>query len=301
MRKILVRVLVVLAVVAIGVAAFLHRQVHDLETVELADDVLMISGLGSNVGILRTELGAVVVDTMTFRSQGARVRAAAEGFAGGDVVAVVNTHYHLDHTHGNPAFDAGVDVISSKRTRHHMTTLDADYWQGSAASVLPDTTFDEKYTLTIGGKTVECLHLGRGHTDGDIVVRFVDERIVHTGDLFFNGRFPNIDLEAGGSVREWPATIDRILELDFDRLIPGHGPATDRAGLERFRAFMVELGEVGRRAADAGWSLERTLAETELTTTAGMEDYEIPFVLKLDRDFVVRRAWEEATGAVTAP
>ena len=142
------------------------------------------------------------------------------------------------------------------------------------------------------------MHLGRGHTSGDLVVLFVEDRVLHLGDLFFNGRYPNIDLEAGGSVQEWIATLDRVLALDFDQVIPGHGPVTDREGIRRFQAFLRELWTQAEAAARDGKSLEETLAAVQLTEDAGYEAIRVPFVLKLDRPFVIRRAWEEATGAV---
>ncbi len=127
------------------------------------------------------------------------------------------------------------------------------------------------------------------------MVLFVEDRVLHTGDLMFNGRYPNIDLEAGGSVREWSATLDRVLELDFDAVIPGHGPVTDRAGLAAFQGFLRELWSVAEEAVKRGKSLSETQASVELTTDAGYEVMAIPFVMRLDRDFVVGRAWQEAT------
>ena len=102
----------------------------------------------------------------------------------------------------------------------------------------------------------------------------------------------------GGSVREWPATLDRVLELDFDAVIPGHGRVTDREGLKGFQRFLRELGQVAERAAREGRSLEETQATAELHSDAGYAPIRIPFVVKLDREFAIRRAWEEATGAV---
>jgi glyoxylase-like metal-dependent hydrolase (beta-lactamase superfamily II) len=93
-------------------------------------------------------------------------------------------------------------------------------------------------------------------------------------------------------------TIDRILELDFDRVIPGHGPVTDREGLRQFQTFMRQLADVGEDAYRNGWTLEQARAEATLDADAGFDVMEIPLVMRIDRDFVVKRAWEEATGKV---
>lgn len=288
-------VVLVLALLIGGVAIYGYQQVASLEVAKVTDDLHVIYGLGGNVGVLRTDEGSIVVDTMTFALQGREIRDRAEALAG-PVRAIVNTHYHLDHTHGNPAFASGLKVVSTARTRAYLDALDAEYWSGAASGTLPNETFDTEHTLKLGGKTLRLLHLGRGHTDGDLVVHFVEDRVVHTGDLFFNGRYPNIDLEAGGSVQEWSATIDRILELDFDQVIPGHGLVTDAAGLREFQRFMQQLAAVGRNAERSGRTLPEAQRNAVLDADAGYEVMAIPFVMRLDRDFVIERAWQEATG-----
>jgi cyclase len=294
-----IRRAVAIAVLAIAIAAiFGYRRATELDVAEVTDDVHVIYGLGGNVGVLTTDRGAVVVDTMTFRSQGAGILEAAQRLAGGPIQAIVNTHYHFDHTHGNPAFPSGTTVVSTEKTLAYLKQLDADYWEGDAAGTLPNQTFLNEREIKVADKTVRLIHPGRGHTDGDLVVLFVEDRVLHTGDLFFNGRYPNIDLEAGGSVQAWAATIDRVLELDFDRVIPGHGPVTDRDGLRQFQTFMRQLAGIGEESLRNAWTLEQAEREGVLDADAGYEAQTIPFVLKLDRAFVVRRAWEEATGKV---
>ena len=291
--------LVALVVLLAGLGAiYVYHQVTDFDAEQVTPDVHVIHGLGGNVGVLATGDGAVVVDTMTFALQGRRIRELAEELGRGPTQVVVNTHYHGDHTHGNPGFASGTRVVATGRTLAYLELLDADYWTGEAAGTLPNDTFAERHEMRVGGKTVRSYHLGRGHTDGDLVVLFVEDRVLHAGDLFFHGRYPNIDLEAGGSVAGWVDTLDRVLALEFDRVIPGHGPVTDRDGLRAFQDFLRELAALGEEAASAGWSLEETRRSAKLTTDAGYDVMAIPFVMRLDRDFVVRRAWEEANGVV---
>lgn len=299
MLRILGRVLLVLALVCGVGAIWVYERVRGLEVEPVTSDVHMISGLGSNVGVLRTADGAVVVDTMTFRMQGQRVREIAERVGGGPVQAVINTHYHPDHTHGNPGFAPGTKVVATARTREHLLARDAEYWRGAAVETLPSVTFTGEHELRIGGKTIRSYHVGRGHTDGDLVVLFVEDRVLHTGDLVFNGRYPNIDLEAGGTVQGWGETLDRVLHLDFDRVIPGHGPVTDRAGVERFQRFVRELASVASDAAAKGQDLDEFVRNAPLRADEGFEAISVPFVLQLDRPFVLRRAFEEATRTVT--
>jgi glyoxylase-like metal-dependent hydrolase (beta-lactamase superfamily II) len=272
--------------------------VTTLDHEPVTDDVSVVFGAGGNVGVLRTERGAVVVDSMTFALQGRRIRELAERIGGGPTQAVINTHYHSDHTHGNPGFAAGTRVVATRRTRDYLMFFDRDYWSGGRAANVPGELFDDRHDLRIGGKTIRLHFVGRGHTGGDLVVQFVEDRVIHTGDLFFHRRYPNVDLEAGGSIQEWIATIDRILALDFDRIIPGHGPVTDHAGLRAYQQFLADLWSQASAAVAAGKTLQQTLESVDLQHDAGFGIIAVPLVFRLDRDFVVGRAWEEASGAV---
>lgn len=299
MQRVLVIIVAVLVVLVVGGGLWLYVQVRSLDVQQLTDDVHMVSGLGGNVGVLRTEEGTVVVDTMTFRMQGQRIRSQAESLSGGPVRTVINTHYHPDHAHGNPGFAPGTTVVATERTRHHLVTKSSAYRKAEAQRFLPNETFDDReHVMNIGGKTIKAFYLGRGHTDGDLVVLFVEDRVIHLGDLLFNGFYPNIDLEAGGSVKAWAATLDRVLELDFDHVIPGHGLVTNREGIEAFQRFIQELWQVGQTAAENGQSLDETLAAAALQHDAAFDVIAIPLIMRFDRDFVIRRVWEEATGAV---
>lgn len=298
--KVLLWILGVVAAIALALYLFVSSYVDELEVVQITDDLYMLkSNLGGNVGVLRTNDGTVIVDTLTFQSQGESIRAKAEEITGQPVTLIVNTHYHFDHTHGNPAFAAGTRVVATERTLGYLQTLDAEYWQGDAAGLLPNETFEHEHMLEVGGKTIKLLHPGRGHTDGDLVAWFEDEGVLHTGDLYFNKKYPNIDLEAGGSVREWVGTLDRLLAIPAQKIIPGHGELSNPAEMMQFQSMMRELSDLGAAAAASGKTLEQTLATAELKTDGGYASpIEIPFVDGLDRNFVVRRAWEEATGAV---
>ena len=213
-----------------------------------------------------------------------------------DTVLLINTHYHIDHTHGNPAFEPGTRVLSTERTLSHLQALDADFWRDEAARLMPNETFSDRMALELGGKTIELIHPGAGHTDGDLVVLFKDENVIHTGDLMFNHFYPNIDLEAGGSVQQWVDSLETVLRMDFTRVIPGHGDTTDRTGLRQFLAFIAQLAQLGRNAAEQGLSLEQAVATGELTADAGYERVRLVVPLHMDREFVITRAWQEATG-----
>jgi cyclase len=285
------RIGLVLAVVVAAAASWVWWRIDHLDVAQLRPGVYALAGIGSNVGILVTDEGPVVVDTMTLVRQGHRILDAVHELTPHPVAAVLNTHYHLDHTHGNPAFPPGTSVVATTRTRRHLEERDADFWRDPPArDLLPNSTFDTTQVIHLGGKTVRGYHLGRGHTDGDAVYLFVEDRVLCTGDLVTNGVYPNIDLEAGGSVREWAGTLDRVLQLEFDTVIPGHGPVTDRAGVKRFREFIATLWTETKTIADRGGTLENA---EELVHLDGFGLRPLWWYPVLNREFVIRRTWEE--------
>ena len=297
MKKIIITLLLILVVVGGGVTLYLRADMTKFQVTRVTPDLHMISSeWGGNVGVLKTGDGTVIVDTMTFSMQGKVIREMAEEITGEPVVMIINSHYRQDHTHGNPAFDPSTRVVASERTLHHLQQLDADYFSGDAAQLLPRETFNSEQILQVGNKTLRLIQPGRGHTDGDLVVLFVEDRALHTGDLFFNRRYPNIDLEAGGSTAAWGDTLAGLFELPYDQIIPGHGLLADKDGMRQFQAFIRELTEVGAYAASINGSLEDTLVNGRLTADAGYVPITFGPLLSLDREFVIRRAWEEATG-----
>ena len=290
--KILKYTLGVLALAILAFVTLVFYNIRSLEVQQVTPDLHVIYGMGGNAGVLKTSEGTVIIDTMTLEYQGERIRELAESLTGMPVVMIINTHYHLDHTHGNPAFESGTRVVATERTLHHLRMTDAEYF-ADAMDLMPNETFTDWKELHIGGKTLQLIHPGRGHTDGDLVALMVEDSAVHLGDLFFHNRYPNIDLEAGGSVQQWGQTLSGVLALDFEHVIPGHGPLTGRSALRQFQAFVNQLASIGRRAKTEGWSLEETQATELLTEDAGYEQVKLVVPIGLNRTFVLGRAWEE--------
>ena len=167
---------------------------------------------------------------------------------------VINTHHHLDHSGGNGRLIERAEVIAHANARTRMVESNAQLAeQGSKERhALPRVTFKEEAAIALGGKEVRLYYFGRGHTDGDIVVYFPAEKVVHMGDLFAASRGFFIDANAGGSGREWGATLGRTLDLDFDTVIRGHVDVTTREDLVRHRdKFLAVNGKLERLIGEA--------------------------------------------------
>ncbi len=125
-RKVGVIAAVLIALVG-SLAVYLYNRITLLDHEIVTDSVHVIYGVGGNVAVLRTQRGAVIVDTMMFPIQGRRIRDLAERLGGGPAEAVFNTHYHADHTHGNPAWPEGTRIVATERTRAYLERFDSAF------------------------------------------------------------------------------------------------------------------------------------------------------------------------------
>ena len=208
------------------------------ETVGLSPTLALLSGPGGNVAALTGPAGALLVDT-GIHAAAPTLAKAAEAFGGQAVSVVVNTHWHFDHAGGSEFFaQRGARIIAQDNTRVHLSQRQAiellDYtFPPAPPAALPSLTFPEETTLYHGEETLRLLHVPPAHTDGDVLVRFAKENVLHTGDVFFNGFYPFIDYSTGGWIGGMVEAADRALALcdAQTRIIPGHGPLGTRADL----------------------------------------------------------------------
>jgi glyoxylase-like metal-dependent hydrolase (beta-lactamase superfamily II) len=126
---------------------------------------------------------------------------------------------------------------------------------------LPVVTFNDRVTLHLNGESVGVHHVPRGHTDGDSIVFFPESNVLHMGDVFFNGLYPYIDLDGGGTIQGLVAAVEKGLSLaDPDtRIIAGHGPMSDRAGLEEYHGMLVAARDRVQALVDQGMTLEQAV------------------------------------------
>lgn len=209
---------------------------------QLAPNLYLVKGSGGNIGALLGKDGALVVDAQ-FAATAPLVKAELERLQSGvQVNTLVNTHFHKDHTDGNAALAGGARIIAHQAV---LTRLQSDAKFNKAG--LPTETLSGEKTLQINNQQVLLQTMPVSHTDGDLVVWFKAQNVLHMGDLFFADRFPFIDLNSGGSVAGYIANTKTILGQinDSTKIIPGHGELMDKAGLQRFLAMMEQtLSEV---------------------------------------------------------
>ena len=183
--------------------------------------------------------GVVLVDDMYDENHG-EIIAAVKSLTAQPIKYVLNTHQHGDHAGGNVKMLAVSDVIAHRNVRTNMAKR--------ALPGMPRVTFSDEMSVHLGGKEVRARYHGRGHTDGDVFIYFPEVGAVHTGDMFLTNTStlqPYIDYANGGNALAWPATLDNVLKMDFDAVIPGHGPLSNRAGMTRWQStFKTMLDRV---------------------------------------------------------
>ena len=266
----------------------------------------------SNAGAFLSTSGLVAVDAQQTVSLAKSFRQAVEKAADRPVETLVNTHFHLDHTAGNRCFAEG-PIVAHRHTYALMqqylgagerTWRVADiesklklFFGGNVRDLVPPGSVDEAWFVQrMSGPDYETIELhapnrtfedsfvfhaswgemrldywGPAHCDGDLVVWSASAKVAFLGDLMFNGRFPWLgDCDLDG----WTTRLDRILKLDIETVVPGHGPVTSLREVARFRDLLVDLRGAVARAIAAGASEEAAATEVQLPEYGQLPRYQ---------------------------
>lgn len=232
----------------------------------VADGLYMLRGAGGNVAVVSGKDGVYLVDD-DFEPNAARLREAVGKVATGPVRFLINTHWHGDHTGGNAVLGgAGAIIVAQDNVRQRMSREQVmksfnETVPAAPPVALPVITFTETMTLYLNGDTVDIVHAKNAHTDGDAIIHWRKANVIHAGDTFFNGFYPFIDYESGGTVDGMIAAADTILALSDDqtKIIPGHGPLGNKAQLRAFRDMMATVRLRFARARAEGKTTEQVV------------------------------------------
>lgn len=205
---------------------------------KVADDLYVLIGNGGNVAVLVTNEGVVLVDDK-FEQDYDAIIAQVKTVTTQPVKYIFNTHHHSDHSGGNTHSITVAEIISHKNARNNVVSPK----QGNPSPTLKPAriTFTDETSVFLGGKEVRARYFGRGHTNGDIFIYFPAQKVMHTGDVMA-GVTPLIDYSGGRSLADWTRTVDGAMAaFDFDKVIPGHGAVTNRAGFQTYRDNVVKM------------------------------------------------------------
>lgn len=238
-----------------------------IETVPVADGIYMLVGRGGNIGVSAGDDGVLLIDDQ-YAELAPQIRRAVAEISDRQIKMVLNTHWHRDHTGGNePLARTGAlivahDNVRTRMSARHFSKFFNSTTEPSPREALPVVTFDGAVTFHVNGQTIRAEHVPAAHTDGDAIVYFEAANVVHMGDNFFNGLYPFIDGDSGGSVEGMVAAVDGVLARidDETKVIPGHGALSDKQGLAEFGTMLGTVARRIRAQIDAGRGVEEVVA-----------------------------------------
>ena len=232
----------------------------EIKATNVRGNIYMLEGQGGNIGVSIGDDGILIVDDQ-FAPLADKIRAALKQLNSGQLKFVLNTHWHGDHTGGNPVFGKESTIIAhanvrkrlmieQKRGERVIAPLPKEGW--------PVITLESSLSLHFNGEEIKVIHFPSGHTDGDCMIFFTNANVVHMGDDFFVERFPFVDLNSGGNVEGLIKNIEQIIaQLPPDvKIIPGHGPLSTLDDLKKYHRMLVETTASVRQAITAGKTLD---------------------------------------------
>ena len=209
-----------------------------ITTQTLRDKLTVLMGSGGNIIVLPGPQGKLLVDAGVSTSQ-PQITEALAAISADPVQHLINTHWHWDHTDGNPwLHSAGATIIAHDKTRQRLSSpqtikLFHATFPPIPSDGLPTLLFTDSHSLKLNGMTMALSHYDPAHTDTDISVYFADADVLHTGDTWFSGAYPFFDASTGGHIDGMIRATKKSLEIGTTStmIVPGHGPVGTKKDL----------------------------------------------------------------------
>ena len=237
---------------------------------KVTDRIAALSGVGGNVGLVIGSDGLLMIDGGTSNRAADLAKAIAD-VSPRAIQVLFNTHYHGDHVGSNDYLSRNkVRIIAHANVKTRLSRRFDNEAFGRTmeplpASALPTETFTEGGMLTFGGETLEYTHTPIAHTDGDAFVFLRSANVIHTGDLFWVGRYPVVDYSVGGSLARMAATLEQMDKVGdaTTRIICGHGPANvGKAEMRKVREMWLAINERLEEHAKQGHTVDEVIRAT---------------------------------------
>ncbi len=201
---------------------------------------LATGGAGANTGFYVGKEGILAVDSKMTKDASSQMLADMKTASDMPVKYMIITHSDLDHVNGLDAFPSGMTIISHENVKLDMEKAFSDPALASLRPYIPKTTYKDEIEMDFEGKKIKLIHFGPGHTSGDTVVLFREERTAFIGDLFFLDREPIVHLAKKGSTFGLINNLKSILALEADRFISGHSRIVSKIEIEALMERLIE-------------------------------------------------------------
>src|SRR5256714_5798940 len=251
-----------------------------IKVTKVSGNIYMLEGQGGNIAASVGEDGIVIVDD-EFAPLAEKIQAALKnlGITDKPVLFVINTHYHGDHAGGNAPFaTSGSTVIAQDNVRKRLASGGVAGNGGSMKmenkpaekAALPIITFEHDVTVHLNGEDIRALHFPSGHTDGDAIIFFPKNNVLHMGDDFVRYGFPFIDVASGGSVQGMIDAMEKAtapLPVDV-KVITGHRAVSNLDDVRAFTKMLKETSAVVQKAINDHKTLDHMKQEKILAPWA---------------------------------
>jgi glyoxylase-like metal-dependent hydrolase (beta-lactamase superfamily II) len=220
----------------------------NVKTIKVNNKIYMIQAKGGNIGLSFGDDGIFMIDTQ-YADGIEQIQKEIRKISGkpADSIAVqylVNTHFHEDHVGGNIAMaKRGTTIFSQENTRLRLEEMLSKDSRKIPEDILPIVTFSEELTFHFNNEKIIVFHVPNAHTDGDAMVYFPKNNVLHAGDVFFNGKYPFIDTEKGGSLKGMVMAMEKAITLinETTKIIPGHGDIGNSNDLQKAADMLTNV------------------------------------------------------------
>jgi glyoxylase-like metal-dependent hydrolase (beta-lactamase superfamily II) len=241
------------------------------EIVKINDTFFMIKpigGVAGNIGVFISDKGLVLVDDQWEIIEDL-ILETIKSISKKEVSFIINTHFHYDHVDGNKAFGKkGIPIVSHENVRKRLkrkTKLygHPQYNYNMVQDKYPDYALPSTVKIYIDDEEIQLSNFGPGHTDGDTIVFFKKNNVIHAGDSFVTYGYPFVDLNDGGSFKGFINILSQIIAISNGqtKIIPGHGPVCDINDVINLKNILQEHYEITEKGFTEGLSVEQIMAE----------------------------------------
>ena len=262
---------------------------------ELISNDYVFSSTSFNSGVIATSEGVVVLDALSSEAIAQKEREAIAQAIKQPVRFLVSSTFHNNYTWGNVAYQDVVKIGHEDYRTDLLAQMQHDHASiEEQRARLPQITYGDRLTIHLGGKEIQVLYLGKGHTRSDSIIFVPQDRIAYLSELFFSDQFLYIN---DGYALSWLKTLDAVEALPADIFVPGHGPIPQdpketREGVHRFRQMLVDLCDAVQKEIARGATEDQATAAVKLPQYEKMQGY------ASQREVAVRRAYREIMGTL---
>ncbi len=244
----------------------------------LTSEVYMLTGQGGNIGLYVNATNTFMIDDQ-FARLSPKIKQAIATLTSKPITYLFNTHMHGDHTGGNAEFNTyTTTLIAQDNVRKSLEQRIIEKPELSK-DILPEISFSEELKIYQDDETIMAFHVHNAHTNGDAMIYFMKNNVLHMGDTYFSGRYPYIDLDNGGSVDGYITAQKKALILIDDNtvIIPGHGRPSNKKELTTYIAMLDDIKNNTLKAIQSGKTLEQIKTDTSISV-AYDNDYGTGFI-----------------------